>query len=183
LAPSEPLRVLGVDPGTRLVGWAIVEARGPALRALGHGVLRADPRLPMAARLAGLCRGLREVIRAHAPAEAALEEAFHGRNARAALSLGEGRGAVLAVLGEAGLAVTGYANNVVKRAVAGGGRATKDRVQVMVVRTLGLGEEPETLDASDALALALCHHQRRGLAGRDGGGLPPRLAEAIRRAR
>lgn len=177
-----PLRVLGIDPGTRLMGWGVVEGVGGKLRALGHGVLRAPASQPIAARLLTLARGLREVVAQHAPGEAALEEVFYGKDVRAAVRIGEGRGAALVVLAEAGVPVQGYPNNVVKKAVAGGGRADKERVQAMVLKILGLSEQPETLDASDALALAICHYQRRGLPS-GGAELPPRVREAIERAR
>ena len=176
-----PSRVIGIDPGTRLMGWAVVERVGRGMVARGHGVLRAQADLPLPERLVTLAKGLRAVVRKHRPEEAAIEEAFHGRDARAALRLGEGRGAALLVLAEARLPIRGYANNVVKRAVTGAGRATKERVQAMVVRLLALTERPETLDASDALALAICHLQRPP--GDTGGGIPPRLAAAIREAR
>lgn len=184
-APARaPRRVLGIDPGTRLLGWAVVEERGRDLGVLGHGVLRADPAKALPFRLGVLARGLREVVTRLQPTEAAIEETFHGRSARAALSLGEARGAAIVVVAEAGIPVTGYANNVVKRAVTGAGRATKERVQAMVVRLLGLEEAPETADASDALALALCHLQRPRLAGGGtGAGLPPRIAAALRAAK
>lgn len=181
-ALSGPLRVLGVDPGTRLMGWGIVDGRGSHFAAVAHGVLRARADLPIAERLKLLAAGLRRVIAEHAPCEAALEEVFYGKDVRAAVRIGEGRGAALVVLAEAGIPVTGYANNVVKKAVSGGGRAQKERVLAMLTRILGLKESPETLDASDALALALCHHQRRGIA-RDAGGIAPRMAAAISLAR
>lgn len=177
------MRILGIDPGTRFLGWGVIESDGPRLVAHGYGVLKANPRTELPLRLVTLARGLREVIQAHAPDVAAIEEAFYGRDARASLRLGEGRGAVLLILGEAGLPITGYANNVVKRAVTGGGRADKERVRAMVVRMLNLSEVPDSLDASDALALALCHHQRAALDGIAAGGPSPRIQEAIRKAR
>jgi crossover junction endodeoxyribonuclease RuvC len=196
------ITVLGLDPGTLVVGWAVVEARGTSFLCRGHGTLTAEPSAPLPRRLVTLGRGLEEVLLLHRPAEAAIEEAFHGRNARAALRLGEGRGAALYVLAQHGVAVTGYANNVVKRAVTGAGRAGKERVRDMVVRLLALEVAPGALDASDALALALCHAQSRHaqsrhaqsrhLQGRQAPGtgpsrggsrLAPRLEEAIRRAR
>jgi len=190
-ADPTPRRVLGIDPGTRLLGWGVVEQRGRAYVVLGHGVLRAKARDDLPTRLGVLSVGLREVVRTHQPTEAAIEETFHGRSARAALSLGEGRGAAIVVVAEAGLPVTGYANNVVKRAVTGAGRAGKERVQAMVMRLLGLAEQPETLDASDALALALCHLQQAGSGVLGGGsrgqtaaapGISPRIAAALRAA-
>lgn len=180
--PDGTVRVVGIDPGTRVVGWAVVDAEGSRYRALAYGVLRADTRQPVLERLAGLSRELREVVRAHGPHEAALEEAFHGRDARAALAIGEARGALSVALTEEGLAVASYANNVVKKAVTGAGRARKDQVQAAVRRILGLEALPTPHDAADALAVAVCHLQRRGRAGEaGGGGLPPRLAEALRR--
>lgn len=179
--PPTARRVLGIDPGTHLLGWGVIEERGRALAVVGHGVLRADPRAALPVRLGTLARGLREVVARHRPTEAAIEETFHGRSARAALSLGEGRGAAIVVVAEAGIPVTGYANNVVKRAVTGAGRATKERVQAMLARLLDLGAVPETADASDALALALCHLQRPRLGGDAArAGLPPRIAAALR---
>ena len=175
------VRILGLDPGTRLVGWGIVEARGSRMRCVAHGVLRARAAAAIEDRLAALAGGLRDVLATHAPAEVAIEEAFYGRDARAAQRLGEGRGALLLTLAEAGLGVHHYTNNVVKKAVTGNGRATKEQVQAMLTRMLALSEAPETMDASDALAIALCHHQRRGLP-QDAGGLPPRLADALRKA-
>ena len=190
-APAPPRRVLGIDPGTRLLGWGVVEQQGRSYRVLGHGVLRANPRQDLPARLGVLAGGLRKVVEAHRPTEAAIEETFHGRSARAALSLGEGRGAAIVVVAEAGLSVTGYANNVVKRAVTGAGRAGKERVQAMVMRLLGLEQRPETLDASDALALALCHLQQSGghlqpagarPPGWPASGMSPRIAAALKAA-
>ena len=177
------MRILGIDPGTRFLGWGVVEVRGPQLDACGYGVLKANPRAPLPERLATLAAGLRDVIQTHHPEVAAVEEAFYGRDARATLRLGEGRGAALLVLSEAGLPITGYANNVVQRAVTGGGRATTERVRAMVVRMLALAEVPDSLDASDALAGALCLHQRLGPAGVGPAGPSPRIQEAIRRAR
>jgi crossover junction endodeoxyribonuclease RuvC len=180
-SPPDALRILGLDPGTRVVGWAVLETRGSAARALGHGTLRAAAAWPTARRLATLAAGLREVLARFRPHEAAIEAAFYGKDARAAQRIGEGRGALLLVLAEAGLPVRDYANNVVKQAVTGAGRAAKEQVQAMVCRVLGLDRAPSELDASDALAVALCHHHRRGLP--DGAaGLPPRVREALERA-
>ena len=182
---SAPRRVLGIDPGTRCAGWGVVERRGRGFVAIGHGAFVAPGSVPLPRRLAVIAGGLRRVVEEHAPTEAAIEEAFHGRDARAALKLGEARGAFLLLLAEAEIPVTGYANNVVKRAVTGAGRASKERVRAMVVRLLGLEEPPERLDTSDALALALCHLQRgpETAAGRAAGGLPPRVQAALRKAK
>ena len=178
-------RVIGVDPGTRVVGWGVVEADGARYRWIEHGVLRADARTPVSARLVHLASALSKVIERLRPTEAAIEEAFHGRDASAALRIGEARGALLVALSSAGLSVEGYTNNVVKKAVTGAGRAPKEQVQAMIRRVLALNEAPTPFDAADALAVAVCHLQRRGSRQRgatEAGGLPPRVLEALRRA-
>lgn len=180
--PAARTRILGIDPGSRLVGWGVIEVQGTRLHALGHGVLRADPKAAIEVRLGRIADGLRSVVAEWQPAEAAIEEAFYGRDPRAAQRLGEGRGALILVLADAGLPVAHYPNNVVKKAVTGVGRASKEQVRAMVQRVLKLTEAPAGFDASDALALAVCHHQRRGLPAQ-GGGLPPRLAAAVKAAR
>lgn len=165
------------------MGWGVIEGRGTRFTALGQGVLRAPPAKSIALRLKLLAEGLRAVIAEYRPQEAALEEVFYGKDVGAAVRIGEGRGAALLVLAEADVPVTGYANNVVKKSVTGGGRADKERVWAMLSRVLALSTRPETLDASDALALALCHHQRRGLGEvHEQGGrraLPGRVARAL----
>lgn len=180
MGDDSPRRVLGIDPGTQAVGWGLVERDGPRLRAVGHGTLRAAGRLPLETRLVEIAAALRTVIAAHAPTEASIEETFYGRDPKAAQRLGEGRGALLLVLAEAGLPVAHYANNVVKKAVTGHGRATKDQVAAMLHRILGLDAPPRSRDATDALALAVCHFQRPELPA--AGGVPPHLARAIRAA-
>ncbi len=176
------MRILGIDPGSRLVGWGVVEVEGARLRAVAHGTLRAEPKASIERRLETLATGLRDVLETWAPAEAAVEEAFYGRDARAAQRIGEARGALVLVLAEAGLPVAHYPNNVVKRSVTGAGRASKEQVRAMVQRVLALAEAPAGFDAADALALAVCHQQRRGLPGAEGG-VPPRLAAALKAAR
>jgi crossover junction endodeoxyribonuclease RuvC len=175
--------VLGVDPGTHVVGWGVVAREGSRLVARGYGTVRAPAGEPVERRLAVIARGLREVVAEHAPEAAAIEEAFYGRDVRAAIRLGEGRGAALVVLAEAGIPVAHYANNVVKRAVAGGGRATKPRVQAMTRAVLGLASLGGAFDASDALALAICHHHQAGAAARvagvPAGRLHPRVQAAL----
>ena len=172
-------RILGVDPGTRNVGWGVIEVDGPRVTSVAYGTLRAKPTETLALRLLALGRGLREVIADHRPHEAAIEEAFYGRDVRSALRIGEARGALQLVLAESGLAVTGYSNNVVKKAVTGVGRAAKEQVQGMVRRILHLDGPVASADAADALAIALCHQQRRGLQLESG--TPQRVRDAIRR--
>ncbi len=180
--PNPVLRVIGIDPGTRVVGWGVVEAHGGRYRAVDHGALKSNPRHDVPTRLAALVAALREVLVAYAPGEAAIEEAFHGRDATAALRIGEARGALVVALAEHRLSVCGYTNNVIKKAVTGAGRASKQQVQAMVRRVLAMAEPPTPFDAADALAVAVCHLQRRGTAAGGAPGISPRLRESLRRA-
>ena len=186
------LRILGIDPGTIQAGWGVIDVRGPRLTCIGCGTLKAPRGAPVAERLLLLTRELRRVVQETQPTEAAIEEAFYGRDVRSALRIGEARGALVTVMGEAGLQVSGYANNVIKKAVTGVGRAGKRQVHAMVMRMLNLNEAPASTDASDALAIAICHSHRRTAddethetvrGAQDASGVPPRVREAIESAR
>ncbi|KIG12928.1 Crossover junction endodeoxyribonuclease RuvC [Enhygromyxa salina] len=152
-------RLLGVDPGTRVVGYAIIDVPAPGrFEYIECGVLRVRARDDLHARLLELGTGLREVITEFRPAALAIERAFHGLNAASALKLAEARGALKLVALEHGLPVSEYAPARIKRAVVGNGRATKAEVQARVRLLCRLSNMPES-DAADALAIAICHVQ------------------------
>lgn len=154
--------MLGIDPGTRIVGWAVLDQHKGRLALVATGVIRCDDKV-YARRLAQVLAGLRQVIAAHQPAQVAVEEAFSGKNPRTALVIGEGRGVALAAVGEAGLPVWAYPARTIKRCVAGAGAADKDAVARMVALQLGLARLPEPRDASDACAVAITHCVRKVL--------------------
>ncbi|GIW71567.1 MAG: crossover junction endodeoxyribonuclease RuvC [Planctomycetota bacterium] len=158
------MRVLGVDPGTVVAGYGILEAEGGGggVRALAYGVIRARRAGAerMERRLWRVFRGLGQLIEEHAPQALALEQAFVYKNARSALMLGHGRAAAMLAAAAHGLPVYEYQPALVKKAVTGSGRAGKAQVQEMVRRLLGLGVRPALADAADALAVALCHLHR-----------------------
>jgi crossover junction endodeoxyribonuclease RuvC len=157
------VRVLGIDPGSRVTGWALVESSGAALHVLGVGV--AAPRSgALAARLGSIAEQVERLIAEWTPASVAIERAFVGRNVASALRLGEIRGAVLAVAGRHGLPVVDYPPATVKLAVAGSGAAEKEAV-ARGVSTL-TGGRYEAGDATDALAVAICHLRHDGFARR-----------------
>ncbi len=151
--------VLGVDPGTRRLGWGVVERRGTRFVHRAHGVIRTDENQSIALRLVTIECELVEVLRVHAPSVASVEALFFAKDAQAAAKLGHARGVVLLVCARAGLAVHEYAPALVKRAVAGSGRAEKSQVAQMIRVLLGLPSAP-VADAADALALAVTHLQR-----------------------
>jgi crossover junction endodeoxyribonuclease RuvC len=155
-------RILGIDPGTRYCGYGVVERLGPGrVRYIECGVIEPRRGAELAVRLGEIAVGLRELIADLAPTAVAVEGVFHGVNARSALQLGHSRGVALAAAGVASLPVHEYAPATIKRAVAGHGAATKDQVQAMVRALCGLKRAPK-LDASDALAVAICHAFRGG---------------------
>jgi len=154
--------VLGIDPGTRVVGWAVLDSVQGRLKLVATGAIKARGDV-YPARLAQIHAALRQVIATHKPDEAAVEEAFSGKNPRTALVIGEGRGVALAALGEAGLPVSAYAARAIKRCVAGVGSADKQQVARMVALQLGLAKLPEPSDASDACAVAITHCVRKRL--------------------
>ena len=151
------MRILGIDPGSRRCGYGVVErVGGGRVKYVECGVVEAPAAAPLPRRLVEISQGLREVIAELRPQVVAVEGVFHGQNARSALQLGHARGAALLVCGEATLEVSEYAPATVKRAVAGNGRATKEQVS-RVVRMLCALDRVPRLDASDALAIAICH--------------------------
>ena len=155
------MRILGLDPGTRYFGYGVIERLGPGrVHYIECGILEPPRRAELAERLSVIAAGLREVIGELAPSVVAVEGVFHGVNARSALQLGHSRGVALATAGAHALRVHEYAPATVKRAVAGSGAATKLQVQAMVRTLCGLKRAPR-LDASDALAVAICHAFRR----------------------
>jgi len=155
-------RALGIDPGSRVTGWGVVEQEGGRLRHVDNGTIRLGDRLPLADRLARLHTECQELVARFAPEAVVLERAFVGRNVQSAFRLGEARGAVLAAVAMTGRVLHEYAPAEVKLAAVGHGGADKTAVGHGVRMRLGLGELVPA-DAADALAIALCHLQQATL--------------------
>jgi len=152
------MRVLGIDCGTEYTGFGVVEmASSGRLQCLACGAIRLSTRDPLPSRLSLVYRRLEELIDAHQPDQVAIEDVFYALNAKSALKLGQVRGVAMLAAAVAGLEVAEYAPLSIKSAVVGYGRAEKHQVQQMVTRLLDLAEPPEPTDASDALAIAICH--------------------------
>ena len=148
--------MLGIDPGTSVTGWGVVEPAGSAFRCIASGAVALAARTPLADRLCAIRAAVGNLCRAHEPSALALEKAFVARNVQSAFRLGEARGAVLIAAAEAGIPIFEYAPARVKLAVVGYGRA--DKQQMVRGVALRLGErEAERSDEADALALAICH--------------------------
>ncbi len=159
---NPPIRILGLDPGLRKTGWGVIVSEGSKLSFLACGCIESDQHVPLAQRLRQLHDGLDAVIAAWTPDEAAVEETFVNRDPQSALKLGQARGIALVVPALAGLSVAEYAANLVKKTVVGVGHADKKQVQAMI-RVLLPKAEAKSADAADALAVAICHAQHRGI--------------------
>lgn len=150
------LRVLGIDPGTRRLGWGVVERRGAKLFPIAAGVVSLSARESLATRLAAACEALEAICEDHTPAAVAVEGVFYAKYAAAAIQLAHVRGVALLVAEQRGLAIAEYPPALVKRTVAGRGAADKAQVGRVVAATLGLRAAPPA-DAADALAIAITH--------------------------
>ena len=150
------MRVLGIDPGSRRLGWGVVERRGARLVALAAGVVALDPETPLSTRLARVFSQIEAMIEDHAPDAVAVEDIFYAKHANAAIKLGHVRGVVLLAAERAGRPITAWPPSLVKRTVAGRGAADKQQVARLVQATLKLSTLPPE-DATDALAIALTH--------------------------
>jgi len=158
------MRILSLDPGSRLTGVGIIEASGDRLRMVHHAVIKAGDG-EFAERLGLIFNGVRDLVAEFRPIEAAVETVFVAHNAASAIKLGQARGAAICALIDAGLPVAEYSPRSVKQAIVGRGSADKLQVQHMVRVLLGLSEMPPE-DAADALAVALCHHHTSGTLAR-----------------
>ena len=164
---------IGLDPGTRCLGWGLVRRDGNRLTHVGHGTIRLDPGAPLALRLLMIDDELAKLIALHQPFAGAVEGIFFHKDAQAAAKLGHARGVILLALQRAKMEIAEYAPAFVKRSVTGNGRAEKAQVGQMVQGLLGLSEIAGH-DAADALAIAITHCRASGL--------PPGISRPKRRS-
>jgi crossover junction endodeoxyribonuclease RuvC len=155
------LRILGIDCGTERTGWGVIDSDGRRHRVLAHGVIRTAPAHPLGRRLAGIAAGLRSVLEQHRPDAAAVEDIFYSQNVKTALKLAHVRGVALLAISEAGISLGEYSPLEVKTSVVGYGRAEKQQVALMVRTLTGFADPFDSPDASDALAVAICHATRQ----------------------
>jgi crossover junction endodeoxyribonuclease RuvC len=157
------MRVLGIDPGTAITGYAIVEEDVGELTLIEIGVIRTPANTPLPSRLQSIYNDLLEIVETYQPESSAVEELFFSRNARTAMSVGHARGVTLLALANAGLPIAEYTPMQIKQAVTGYGNAGKHQVQEMVRMLLNLREAPRPDDAADAAAVAICYLHRAKL--------------------
>jgi crossover junction endodeoxyribonuclease RuvC len=151
------VRIIGIDPGSETTGYGVIDSDGRRYELIEFAGIRTRPRLSFPQRLLTICEKLEEVIARLHPQACAVEETFYAVNVKSALKLGHVRGAVLLSAARSRVDVFEYSPLEIKSALVGYGRAEKQQVQDMVRRLLNLKQAPEPLDASDALAVAICH--------------------------
>ncbi|KAB8142108.1 crossover junction endodeoxyribonuclease RuvC [Chloroflexia bacterium SDU3-3] len=151
------MRTLGIDPGTAIMGWGVVDETSGKLALVDFGALTTPAGMPQHERLVQLYSGLQQLIATYAPQASAVEELFFGKNVNTALTVGQARGVALLALTQAGIPISEYKPMIIKQALTGYGSADKKQMQEMVRLTLGLEKIPRPDDAADALAVAICH--------------------------
>jgi len=150
------MRVIGIDPGSRVCGYGVLEAQNGEVTYLISGCITPNPALPFSQRLKVIYDGLLKVIDQHTPDVMSIEDIFFAKNAKSAIKLGQAKGVALLAGSNSGISVHEYAPTKVKLALTGRGRANKAEVQNMLSKLLGVTTW-ESQDASDAVAIALCH--------------------------
>jgi crossover junction endodeoxyribonuclease RuvC len=157
----QPIRILGIDPGLRRTGWGLIESDGNRLIHVACGSVETNERASLGERLVVIHDGLVAVIEKYAPQEAAVENTFVNGNGASTLKLGQARGIAMLVPARAGLRVAEYAPNQVKKTVVGAGHGEKAQIRMMIGVLLPKAD-PQSEDAADALAIAICHAHHRG---------------------
>jgi crossover junction endodeoxyribonuclease RuvC len=155
------IRILGIDPGSRITGYGIIEVRPNQAVCISHGCIKVEQQA-LSERLMRIHLGLTDLIEQFSPQEMAIESVFVQRNVDSALKLGQARGAAIASVALSSIPVHEYSPAEIKKSVVGRGNAAKQQVQHMVKAILGLHRSPQA-DAADALAVALCHGHSRDL--------------------
>ena len=151
------MRILGIDPGYAIMGWAVLDKIGNHFQAIDYGAITTDAGVEMPLRLQHLYSQLCSIIEEYRPEEAAIEELFFNNNAKTVIHVGEARGVAILACINGGLSVNEYTPLQIKQALVGYGRADKKQVQAMVKAILNLSEVPKPDDTADAVAAAICH--------------------------
>jgi len=155
------MRVIGIDPGTRVTGYGVVEKNGQSFKLVTYGVAKGKVTLPLEERLYLIYQKISSIIKKTKPQAMSLEDVFYHRYVKVAINLGMAKGVAIISAREAGLQIFQFKPNEVKLAITGYGLAKKYQVQKMVTRILNLKDDPKPEDASDALALAICCLSRK----------------------
>lgn len=151
------MKILGIDPGTAIIGYGLIDVQGQRYSALDYGCITTPAHTPMEQRLKLLYKGINQLLEQSHPDAVAVEELFFNRNITTAISVGQARGVILLAIAEHNIEFAEYTPLEVKQAIVGYGRAEKRQIQYMVTSFLKLKSIPKPDDAADALAIAICH--------------------------
>ncbi len=154
--------ILGVDPGTALIGYGLIKKAGKELKCLDYGCIKTDPQKSPALRLKELEKELKKIIKKHPPDVAAVEDIFFFKNLKTAMKVSQAKGVILLTLAKNNIPIFEYSPLQMKMGITGFGKAEKSQVQRMVQILLNLKTLPKPDDAADALALAICHSNSAG---------------------
>ncbi len=157
------MRILGIDPGTALVGWAVIEEKNGQILPVAFGHISTSQKKSDESRLLEISRDLEDIIKKYGPEEAAVEKLFFFKNQKTVIEIGQSRGAILLTLEQKSVSIANYTPLQVKQSVTGYGKAEKKQVQLMVKNILKLKSVPKPDDTADAIAIAICHLNSRKL--------------------
>lgn len=155
--------ILGLDPGTTIMGYGLISVKGPAITLIQYGVIHLDKYTGHELKLKKIFERVLSLVDEYHPDEVALEAPFFGKNVQSMLKLGRAQGVAMAAALYREVPIVEYAPKKVKQSVTGNGNASKEQVAKMLMTLLHIKEVPKLLDASDALAVALCHHFQKGV--------------------
>jgi crossover junction endodeoxyribonuclease RuvC len=150
--------ILGIDPGTIIMGYGIIKVKGEKIQLVEMDVLKMSSKLDVYQRLETIHKKVSQIIHKHRPQAFAIEAPFFGKNVQSMLKLGRAQGVAIAAAMQAGLSVHEYSPKKVKQSITGNGNASKEQVMKMLGHIMTLDDQPKYLDASDALSVAVCHH-------------------------
>jgi len=159
---SLPYKILGVDPGTNVTGYAIIEVRGNQVKVITADIFKLQKLEDHQTKLKEIFLQLQEVIETYLPQELAIEAPFYGKNVQSMLKLGRAQGVAMAAAMTMGLKIHEYSPKKIKLAITGNGNASKEQVMSMLEHRMKIKLDTKYLDASDALATAVCHYQQKG---------------------
>jgi crossover junction endodeoxyribonuclease RuvC len=156
--------ILGIDPGTKIMGYALIKILGNKIKLLQYGVIKLEKFKDHHLRLKKIQERVTEIIEEYLPDEMAIEAQFYGKNVQAMLKLGRAQGVAIAACLRKNIPVVEYAPKKVKQSITGNGNASKEQVADMIIREMGIKQKEEFyLDATDAIAVAMCHHFQKGI--------------------
>jgi len=179
---QSPRIILGIDPGTLVMGYGLIAVHKSNISLVEMGVLQLAKRQDHAERLELIFRKMESIIKLHTPVAVAIEAPFFGKNVQSMLKLGRAQGVAIAAAMMHGLQATEYAPRKIKQSITGRGNATKEQVWQMLQHTLKFEEDPRFMDATDAVAVALCHHYQSRLPTADAAAVKIKLPPAKKTA-